>query len=300
MPNKTILSMSWEAMDADGAVKNPAVGIIVHRDLKHPDYPEHKHADFEEVVIIESGTATSNINGHDFALTAGEVFVLPRNTRHSYHNTCNLSLVNLCFKRSVLAPFVSTLNQSPGFQALFNVQPSLKKKGLFLGRLHLDSAQMAAANHLINQLQTELEGSTPLHRLMGATLFAQFITALSRWYETPKSKKKADTHVLHLAQAISHIETHADRPLETEELAKISNMSLRTFYRAFSEAFGEPPSNYINRVRVQKAVELLVDRRLNVTEIAFRVGYEDSNYFTRVFRRLMGETPSSYRRRRSS
>ncbi len=287
-------------MDADGSVKNPAVGIIVHRDLKHPDYPEHKHDDFDEIVIIEAGTATSNINGHNFAVTAGEVFVLPLNTRHSYHDTCNLSLVNLCFKRSVLAPFISMLNQSPGFQALFNVQPSLKKKGLFLGRLHLDSAQMAVANHLINQLQTELGGGTPLHQLMGTTLFAQFVTALSRWYEIPKSKKKADTHVLHLAQAISHIETHSDQPLETEDLARISNMSLRSFYRAFSEAFGESPSNYINRVRVQKAVELMIDRQLNVTEIAFRVGFEDSNYFTRVFRQLMGETPSTYRSKRPS
>ena len=284
-------------MNADEAVKNPSVGIIVHRDLKHPDYPEHKHADFDEIVIIEAGTATSNINGHNFAVTAGEVFVLPLDTRHSYCNTCDLSLINLCFKRSALAPFAPNLNQSPGFQALFNVQPSLKKKGHFLGRLHLNGAQMAAANLLIDQLQTELGGNTPLHQLMGTTLFAQFVTALSRWYETPKSKKKADTHVLHLARAISHIETCFDQPLETEELARISNMSLRSFYRAFSEAFGESPSNYLNHIRVRKAEELLSDRRLNITEIAFRVGYEDSNYFTRQFKKIMGTNPTAYRRK---
>jgi AraC-like DNA-binding protein len=283
-------------MDADDAVKNPAVGIIVHRDPQHPDYPEHKHDDFDEIVIIEAGTAISNINGHDFALTAGEVSVLPLDTRHSYHATCNLSLVNLCFKRSALAPFASMLNQSPGFQALFNVQPSLKKKGIFLGRLHLDSAQMAAANRLIDQLQTELEGSSPLHQLMGSTLFAQFVAALSRWYETPKSSRKTDSQVLHLARVISHIETHFNQPIKTEELAKISGMSLRNFYRAFNEAFEESPSNYINRIRILKAVELMKDPRKNITDIAFETGFNDSNYFTRAFKKIMNQSPSAHRR----
>lgn len=297
MPNKNIFSISWAGMDADGAIKNPTVGITVHRDMHHPDYPEHKHEDFEEIVIIEGGSASCNVNGHDFTVTAGEVFVLPLDTRHSYSKTCDLSLINLCFKRSALAPFASNLNQSPGFQALFNVQPALRKKGNFIGRLHLNTGQMSNLNSLVKQLGKELQVISPSGITLSVSLFAQLVAWLARWYETPRSDKKADTHVLHLARAISHIETCFDQPLDTNELAKISNMSLRSFYRAFNEAFSESPSNYINRIRIHKAIELMNDPRKNITDIAFETGFNDSNYFARAFRTIMEESPSSYRKK---
>lgn len=292
-----IFSISWEGMSADGAVKNPQTGLIVHRDLHHPDYPEHQHEDFEEIVIIEGGSAVNNVNGHDFTVTAGEVFVLPKHTRHSYHHTCNLSLINLCFTRAALMPFISEFNQSPGFQALFTVQPALKKKGVFLGRLHLDMQKMTVINNLIAQLEKELQQTKPANLILSTALFAQIAASLSLWYETPKSKKKADTHVLQLARVISYIENHFTEPIETEMLAEISNMSLRSFYRAFSEAFSESPSNYINRIRIRKAIELMNDPRKNITDIAFETGFNDSNYFARSFRSIMKESPSSYRKK---
>lgn len=298
MPHKEkVFSISWEGMSADGAVKNPQTGLIVHRDLHHPDYPEHKHNDFDEIVIIEGGTAVNSVNGHDLTVTAGEVFVLQKNTRHSYHHTCDLSLINLCFRRSALAPFMAGLNQSPGFQALFTVQPALKKKGLFLGRLHLDTTKMAVLNNLISQLENELQQPRPANTVLSVALFAQIVANLSLWYEKPKSTKKADTHVLHLGKAVSYIENHFDEPIETETLAKISTMSLRSFYRAFNEAFGESPSNYINRIRIRSAIELMNDPRKNITDIAFETGFSDSNYFARAFRKFMGQSPTAFRQK---
>jgi two-component system response regulator YesN len=53
--------------------------------------------------------------------------------------------------------------------------------------------------------------------------------------------------------------------------------------------------DYVNRLRVTKACQLLNERQLTVSEVADAVGYPDSSYFARVFRRLAGVSPSEYR-----
>ena len=54
-------------------------------------------------------------------------------------------------------------------------------------------------------------------------------------------------------------------------------------------------SAYLNEYRVNRARQLMLDPRLNMKDIGAAVGYSDANYFTRVFKRLTGQTPSEYR-----
>ncbi len=75
-------------------------------------------------------------------------------------------------------------------------------------------------------------------------------------------------------------------------------MSERTFLRRFREATGFAPIDYVIRARIRRAADLLADLNagLSITEIAFRCGFQDSNYFSRQFRRYIGTNPRNYRR----
>jgi len=73
-------------------------------------------------------------------------------------------------------------------------------------------------------------------------------------------------------------------------------MSRSNLMRVFRKATGQTPIEYLLRLRIQKAMELLRNSSLSITEIALEVGFNDSNYFTRQFRRVLGETPRSFRR----
>ena len=87
-----------------------------------------------------------------------------------------------------------------------------------------------------------------------------------------------------------------DRTISVGELAARTAMSERTFLRRFREATGVSPVDYLLRARIRRAMELL-DRRaakLSISEIASRCGFEDSNYFTRQFRRRTGKSPGEY------
>jgi len=59
---------------------------------------------------------------------------------------------------------------------------------------------------------------------------------------------------------------------------------------------GDSPIDYLIRLRILQAANLLRKEELNITEVAYRVGFQDSNYFARQFHRIMGTTPSIYRR----
>ena len=93
------------------------------------------------------------------------------------------------------------------------------------------------------------------------------------------------------------IELHLSENLTIDELARLCNLSVTSFKRQFSEIFKDSPINYINLRRIEKAKELLTISTLSIGEISYEVGVQDSQYFTRLFKNKVGETPTSYRRK---
>jgi transcriptional regulator GlxA family with amidase domain len=88
-----------------------------------------------------------------------------------------------------------------------------------------------------------------------------------------------------------------ERPIAIAEMARRVGLAPRTFLRRFVQATGMKPTEYQQRLRMSRARELLEFSRVNLDEVAARVGYQDVGGFRRVFRRIVGLTPSDYRRR---
>jgi len=83
-------------------------------------------------------------------------------------------------------------------------------------------------------------------------------------------------------------------------LARVSAVSPAHFARSFREAFGVPPHRYLLARRIERAVALLRDTDLPVTEIAFQTGWKSLGTFGRIFRDITGENPGSLRAREQS
>jgi len=89
--------------------------------------------------------------------------------------------------------------------------------------------------------------------------------------------------------------SHEEWPVR--RLARVSGVSHAHFARAFKEAFGLPPHRYLLTRRIERAMALLRDTRLSITEIAFQTGWRSLGTFGRTFHDITGESPGRIRGR---
>ena len=86
-------------------------------------------------------------------------------------------------------------------------------------------------------------------------------------------------------------------PLDIPTLASIAHVTEAHFIRTFRQAFGETPHRYLQRRRVERAMYLLRGTDRDVTEICLDVGFSSLGTFSRTFRDIVGEPPTTYRKR---
>ena len=84
-------------------------------------------------------------------------------------------------------------------------------------------------------------------------------------------------------------------PLDVASLAQIAAVSKAHFIRSFRATFGETPHHYLQRRRVERSMFLLRETERSVTDICFDVGFTSLGTFSRMFRDIVGETPTAYR-----
>jgi AraC-like DNA-binding protein len=86
-------------------------------------------------------------------------------------------------------------------------------------------------------------------------------------------------------------------PLDVAALARVAHVSPAHFSRQFRAVFGETPHRYLQRRRIERAMELLRDTDRPVTDICLDGGFASLGTFSRTFSALVGESPSAYRKR---
>ena len=96
-------------------------------------------------------------------------------------------------------------------------------------------------------------------------------------------------------RARKFIEGHSDEELSLTKVAKAVHISANHLSEKFKEVTGVNFVNYIARIRIEKARDLLQDRHLRISEIAFAVGFQSLSQFNRVFKKLTRQSPTQFR-----
>jgi len=102
-------------------------------------------------------------------------------------------------------------------------------------------------------------------------------------------------HLYRLGQSISYLHQHSDKTVNVSQLSRMAHLSQRQFFRVFRKATEQTPIQYQQMIQINHAKELLEKTDLSMTEIAQRCGFDDSNYFSRIFHKKTGLTPRDYR-----
>lgn len=260
-----------------------------------PQRPREAHThEFHEIVIVTHGSGRHVSRTESWPIQAGDVFVIGGPQAHYYDDVCDLSLVNILFQRRDLNLETHDIGKLTGFQAMFGMQ-RLRSRHEFRSRFRLKPKDLAIVLAHVDGLERELTSVEAGRAYFSHAYFTLIVGYLSRLYSQQES---FDSHaVLRLAKVISHMEENYSEPQSMSVLAKLAGMTERSFLRAFHLATGTSPHNHLLHLRINRAAAELRNPDRQITEVAFEVGFNDSNYFTRQFKKRMGLTPLEYRKR---
>lgn len=256
-----------------------------------PAFPVHRH-DFTELIVAYSGRGRHIVNGVESAIGSGDVFVIPRGSSHEYREPTDLCYINVIFDERIVAdaPIYSLAPRSP----LVFIAPDGRSAAPH-SRLSVFGLREAMA--IIAKIDQELFREDDGYAFMAESYFMQLWGTLAR--ESADLRDEGESSSSRIARIARALARDPSIEVSVADMAAEAGTSERNFRRAFKKETGSAPLAYVNEARVRAACALLSSSDRTVTQIASLVGYEDSNYFARQFRRMIGCSPREFRSRES-
>ncbi len=171
--------------------------------------------------------------------------------------------------------------------AMDNVSEKTLPRGI--GPATMDDDMLEATTKLVRCLQSEVES-----QILGPGLLREILYRALRGAQAPVLYSLA----LHsgtfsqVARALKIMQNDFSGKVDVEQLANTARMSSSAFHRAFKEITSDSPMQYLKKIRLTKARDLMVQENLKAYIAADRVGYESSSQFSREFKRYFGQSPA--------
>ena len=266
---------------------------IARAKLHNTTFDIHTH-DFSELVIVLGGTAIHMTDHGNYPLVAGDVFVLNGDMAHGYDQCVSLDICNIMYDPEQLLVTQADIRHLAGYQALFVVEPLYRANHPMHNLLRLSMAQLGQVREMLDKMINEQKQQAEGFASMIHAYFIQLVVRLSRIHNSQIDTRSQS--IGRLANALTLLETQYHQPLSLDHLAQSAHLSPTHFSRLFKETFKLAPIQYLIRLRIAKACHLLSDPALSIADVAEQTGFTDSNYFSRQFKQIMGQSPQRYRK----
>jgi AraC-type DNA-binding domain-containing proteins len=251
--------------------------------------PPHWH---EQLLLmyIEKGTLELMCVEQKIIANQGEIIIVNPYEIHSIENP------NSIVEYYLLKLDISLLlGNQPDLRQIMCRDQLLKNRILFKNKITNDNFLLDSMKIIINEFLEKKQGYTLVIR----GLSYQILTSLLRKHaKAIPDQEEYDMQYRRLRQikpVITYIEEHYSEKITLDELSAIIHLSTIHFSRVFKTVTGFSPMEFLNRVRIQKAVQLLLKTDKSIVEIAMETGFNDGNYFSRLFKKCRKETPSEFR-----
>jgi AraC-like DNA-binding protein len=241
------------------------------------------------LLVVASGRArVKSALGEERLVGAGSVLLVARGEHLALRSVEQLKLTRLCFDAERLLPAPAEL------EPLDSVDTALvgrTKRGTTL--LGLSPRHVGAASDLLGRIEAELGEPRLGHQLLLRAQLLELLVVLARAEHS--AEEDPARHRPRLARTLDLIHERFDQPLSLAALARHAGMSISRFSCVFRELLGSSPLEFVAQVRMREARRLLRAPGLSIAEVAYAVGFRDSNYFSRSFKQHHAMTPREFR-----
>ena len=253
----------------------------------------HCHVE-AEFFYLEKGCLDFHIEDRHFRLTAGDaVFIPPGMLHHALRIRNNKEIIEYSAIVFSTEPLERSFpSNSPYFEALYSQRaesayPILSKETY--------NRQLLAS--IISILDQRDDPTDTWEMSIQGHLFVCWQELYNLHLSRISQMTAGNTLSRNLFLSMDYMQKHYSEALTLPQLAGISGYSESYYCHNFSSFTGSSPFEYLNRIRIVKACEFLSTTDKKITDIASLVGFNNISYFNRTFVKIMGFTPSAYRRK---
>ncbi|ANY73185.1 AraC family transcriptional regulator [Paenibacillus ihbetae] len=261
---------------------------------------DHMH-DYFQIWYISRGEFDHTLFGQKYRMTQGSIFVLPPYSVHRVEMLPGkeLEVLGCEFMPEFINEHLhARTEQSGGFDQAF-IESFMVPEDKIPLKIMLSSNSDLAVRELMTEMLAEFGRRGPRFELLLKANLLKLLGILSRELEEngaggltgPNNQYREP-----IMESIEFIHNHYDKPLSLQELCAVTMMSRTNFCRHFKEVTGRTFSQYVTNYRIRMAMRLLAQPELTVTEVCYKVGFNELPYFCRVFKKYTGTTPAYYKK----
>ena len=189
------------------------------------------------------------------------------------------SFIDACFDRMKLIKGITPqFIQNTAIEILYHISNALKNN---------------SRNNMLNKEDLRISFSDVYQISTITELTSWLKLVVQKAVEIMKSDE--DKYTPLIKQILSYIKQNYNRDISIKLLSSIFNINSAYLGQLFKNETGEMLTNYINGIRIEKARDMLLHTNLKVSDISEKVGYVNTNYFYRIFKKITGVSPAEYR-----
>jgi len=265
-------------------------GFFINTFIDQNYYPPHTH-EFIELQYILSGKGIHYINGDQYSVVRGNMLFLNYNDIHSQKPETPMEIITCHMTQSFFSEEIINAENALDvltlscFQEFTGITLGIPPITMFEGKEMMEIEMLI--HMMIEEYNGKQKGFTTALKGYINVLFTRMLRKASNSYthEFP--------HVVHTV--LQFIEANYNQKLYLAELAKRCFYNTNYLGRIFKECYGESISSYIQRYRIDKAAQMLINSQNTVESICMQVGYNDKKQFYKIFKSYFGLTPNQYR-----
>jgi len=251
--------------------------------------------DYMEIIYAYQGRGIFRVSNRDYEIDEGDLVIVGNDEFHAVEPLPSTPLVVLVMH------FMPQLIYEPGFNVseFEYLGPFYDHENDSLRKIANNSDENGKIVQLIAEIHGEILSHRDYYQLAVKNHLHEILLILLRYHgkleKGPESHYRRKYNVSRLNAVFSLLYGHYQNRITLDQAASLACMSHDYFCRFFKRITGYTFVDYLLRIRIDKARELLCNDHYTVAEVAFRVGFENHGYFDRMFKRMTGRSPLAYR-----
>ncbi|MFC4777013.1 AraC family transcriptional regulator [Paenibacillus sp. GCM10023252] len=265
----------------------------------------HAHEYFQICYVLR-GTCLHHVSDSTVTLVKGDLFSIPPGYVHRVEllEEAEIQIVHMDFMPHLLDHSLHGLTNMDSFINFAFIQPFAAMNDRMLPKLNLSHSGQAAVEVLITEMLEELKRQADGYTLIVKASMQKLLVIAGREYADFLDHKaeghRAQTNRRYFDQAVDYVRENYHQEIKLQDAAAVAAMSPSYFSTMFKLIVGKSFIEFVNDTRLQEALRLLKETDERIENIAYQVGYNQLTHFHRMFRKIIGITPSEYRKQCSA